>query len=150
MICLKCGSEIDDNSSFCPNCGEKIQTNNFTPFNNEQKNYYNLNNQSIGLGVASLVLGILAIVSFWSIIPPVIFAVLSIVFGAIQISKKCGKAMSIAGIITSIIGIILVVIMFIFAMYVTKEEIRTGRYTEDYIEDYFNDINYYGEEYYFE
>ena len=25
MVCLKCGIEIDDKSSFCPNCGEQLE-----------------------------------------------------------------------------------------------------------------------------
>jgi len=40
MFCSKCGSQIDDNASFCKNCGNKIQsTNANVSINNNEKTF---------------------------------------------------------------------------------------------------------------
>ena len=47
MFCTKCGKEIDDNSTFCINCGESVNKQNNSsgdPFNNQ----YNQNGQFSG------------------------------------------------------------------------------------------------------
>ena len=154
MICNKCGKVIEDSSTFCSRCGERVFPSDFEKNNNESRiEYYDFQaqrNPSIGLGIASLVLGILSIIFSWTIILPVIFAILSIVFGAIQLSKKSAKGMSIAGIITSFIGLVLVVIIFTFALEVIEEEERTGRSIDEIIDGYFYDNDSSLDGYYFE
>lgn len=67
---------------------------------------------SIGFGVASLVLGILSIFTFICCIN-YIFAILAIIFGIVQMVKSKKKGMAIAGIITAGISIILATIFWI-------------------------------------
>ncbi|HTR56237.1 MAG TPA: DUF4190 domain-containing protein, partial [Kofleriaceae bacterium] len=75
--------------------------------------------QGNGLAVASMVLGILAIVFFW--LGPLcwILAVLAIIFGAIGIGKANkvgkGKGMAIAGLACGLLGVLIsVAVIFLF------------------------------------
>lgn len=79
------------------------------------------------MGVASLVMGILALVVCW--IPclgdwAILFAILGIIFGAVGIVKakktNKGKGLSIAGLVCSIIATT-VVVLWIFVISAAKE-----------------------------
>ena len=61
--------------------------------------------QGKGLAIASLVLGILAMLSGIFFIGS-LFGIIAIILGAVSLSKKIGKGMSIAGIITGVLGIL--------------------------------------------
>ncbi|RKZ34842.1 hypothetical protein DRQ19_00245, partial [bacterium] len=69
-----------------------------------------------GLAIASLVLGILAILTGWIVVGGVL-GILAIIFGAVSLSNikkdpsKTGKGMAIAGLITGIIGVIITVVV---------------------------------------
>lgn len=69
-----------------------------------------------GLAVASLVLGILAVLTGWIVVGGVL-GILAIIFGAVSLSRikkdpsKTGKGMAIAGLITGIIGVIITVVV---------------------------------------
>lgn len=68
-----------------------------------------------GLAVASMVLGILAIL-FLCCVPYVSFvlAIVSIILGGVAISKKtAGKGMAIAGIVCSVIAIVLGIVVIV-------------------------------------
>ncbi len=54
MYCKNCGKEIDDNSTFCPYCGQQINEN--TDY------YYTGNNNNNNIKKESQVIGILAII----------------------------------------------------------------------------------------
>lgn len=60
----------------------------------------------VGFGVASLVLGILALVTFCTGCLNIPLAVLSIIFGIIQLVRRTGKGLAIGGLITSVLSII--------------------------------------------
>lgn len=62
--------------------------------------------QGQGFGIASLVLGILALVLFCTCIN-VFFGILSLIFGIIQIVRYEKKGLAIGGIVTSVISVIL-------------------------------------------
>lgn len=66
--------------------------------------------QTNGLAVASLVLGILSLLSFFTIVPPFIMGGLAVIFGIIGLSKaKQGapnKGLAIAGLICGAAGIV--------------------------------------------
>lgn len=67
---------------------------------------------SSGLGVASLVCGIVSVVGLCFCLGPVT-GILAVIFGIIQIKRTPdNKAMSIAGIITGLIGILLALAIF--------------------------------------
>jgi len=62
-----------------------------------------------GLAVASLVLGILALVLFFTIVFPIILGILAVIFGAIGLGKANQgaehKGLAIAGMILGVLGI---------------------------------------------
>lgn len=66
-----------------------------------------------GLAIASMVLGIVALVLFCIWYTTVPCAVLAIVFGIISI-KSSGRGMAIAGITTGIIGFVLMILLYGF------------------------------------
>jgi len=76
-------------------------------------NNQNPQDQSNAFGIASMVCGILSIVTccFWYI--GVILAIVSIVLGILQIRKNQKKGMAIAGIVCSIVTIVLVIITLV-------------------------------------
>ena len=69
-----------------------------------------------GLAVASLVLGILSLLLFFTVVPPFILGILAVVFGAIGISRANqgagGKGMAVAGLVCGALGVV-VAILFI-------------------------------------
>ena len=68
-----------------------------------------------GLSIASMVLGIVSVVSFMTIIIPLPCAILALVFGIIGIKKeKNGKA--IAGVTLGGVGLFLTIIVFILSV----------------------------------
>lgn len=70
-----------------------------------------------GFGIASMVLGILALVFFCGCIN-IPLAIISIIFAIIHINRKTGSiGFAIAGIVTSTISVILTVIMIVAFMY---------------------------------
>ncbi|MCI7131764.1 MAG: DUF4190 domain-containing protein [Lachnospiraceae bacterium] len=70
-----------------------------------------------GFGIASMVLGILALVFFCGCIN-IPLAIISIIFGIIHINRKTGSiGFAIAGIVTSAISVILTVIMIVGFLY---------------------------------
>jgi hypothetical protein len=76
---------------------------------------------SNGIAVASLVLGILAVVLFFTIWIPVVLGILAIVFGALGISKtnKQGapqKGLAIAGLVCGAAGIALAILFIVFVI----------------------------------
>lgn len=86
--------------------------------------------QGTGLGIASMVLGILTILSICcsSVVPflPVILGIVSIVLGIIQLVKNDAKGMAIAGIICSVVGIIGYISLAAFGLYL----LNSGAYDE--------------------
>ena len=79
-----------------------------------------------GMATASLVMGILAIVSLITVYLPPIFGILGIVFGCIYKSKHYpnGNGKANAGIICSVIGLILIIALIAFSVsLVTNPEV---------------------------
>ena len=72
---------------------------------------------SMGLGIASMVCGILALISccLWCTCVPL--AIVSIVLGILQIQKGAGKGMAIAGIVCSSIALVLLIALTIWGNY---------------------------------
>ena len=70
-----------------------------------------------GFGIASMVLGILALVFFCGCIN-IPLAIISIIFAIVHINRKTGSiGFAIAGIVTSAISVILTVILILVVMY---------------------------------
>lgn len=89
-------------------------------------------NKGQGLGIAALVCGVLSILGFCCC-PPVciVFAILGIVFGVIKLRQGGqGKELAIAGIVTGVIGLILVIAIII--IYVLAISINPGYVNDMY------------------
>ena len=80
-----------------------------------------ISKKNSGLAVVSLVLGIMSIILFWAFSYPIILGLAGMVIGLISIAKKRdGLNIAIAGIITSIIGLligIIFVVLYIFCIF---------------------------------
>lgn len=121
-----------------------------------------------GFGIASMVLGIIAVVLFFSLLN-VPLAILAIVFGIIQLTKKEAQGMSVAGIITGALSLILGFIFWVFVIFIYikssfagsyeqsapsegYEYYDDGSYSQDFYEGYYNGYKdgyydgYYGED----
>lgn len=123
MFCSKCGNQIPDNSTFCPNCG--------TAFAQPQQPQYNqpqygqpqqpqypqqpggyvppqapVSEPGKGMAIASLVLGILSFFCF-----AYIAGTLGIVFGCVAKNKGYTGKMATAGIICGAVGIVLWIVL---------------------------------------
>ncbi len=95
---------------------------------NPQQNYQNNNytQPSSGFGIASMVCGIIALITccLWCTCIPL--AVVSIVLGILQIQKGNAKGMAIAGIVCSSIALVLFIILTIWGNYLQS----SGLYEE--------------------
>lgn len=81
----------------------------------DPNNMYSVEGASVerhGFGIASLVLGILALCTFCLCIN-IVFAILSIIFGIVQLVQSGPKGLAIAGIITSGLSIVFMIIYWI-------------------------------------
>ena len=92
-----------------------------------------MTSQGNGLAVAGLVLGIIAIPCFFLSIFDIPIAVLSIIFGAVGISKAKkiggkGKGMATAGLICGVIGLIACIAYTLFVFMVVSKDIEHHRY----------------------
>ena len=99
-----------------------------------------------GFGIASMVLGILALVFFCGCIN-IPLAIISIIFAIIHINRKTGSiGFAIAGIVTSAISVILTVIMIVVFMYAGVGA-TSWMYSETLPFEYFMDGDGYYEDF---
>ena len=96
--CPECGKEVSDSAEMCPNCGYSIVIEEY-----------------ITEGIISIIVGIVGwIIALWInqgillVIPFLLFCF------SILLDKKCQKRFSIIGFIISSLGILLLLITFIF------------------------------------
>ena len=119
--CDKCGSEVDSNVKFCPNCGAKIEPTEkaerveVVEATVKDNSGNKVNNTEIGYNVMSIVGFVL------SFIPITKFRLVALVISIIalvQISKtkEKGKGLAIAGIAISSLIVIYGLIALIFAL----------------------------------
>lgn len=151
MFCKNCGKELTGNESFCGNCGIKIvpetqnvgniENTNNNPINEPKSQTYNVNNINStqenkkddmkGFKVASLVLGIIAVIfSFLINLFILPFAIISLALGIIYSVKKKGIC---AGIILSIVSIIISIAMIFVIGFSTYHFARNSISLDDSI-----------------
>lgn len=154
MKCEKCGTDINEYSKFCTNCGESviksepevieaepiieenitkeetikddepIETNAVTIVEEQKQEIVDktikqaevVNEEKTGLSIASLILGIVAILCIFEHgILNFISAILAIIFGAIG-RKKGGKTMGTVGMVLGIISLVLFIFIVTFLL----------------------------------
>ncbi len=114
MMCQNCGSEIPEGACACVNCGTVVQETVVTPANEKPA-------AAPGqiMGIVSLVLGILSILSgcccsfiigFFSLIAVIPFAIAGVITGVIALKQakeaNTKNVMAIVGIVCSALGIL--------------------------------------------
>lgn len=65
-----------------------------------------------GFGIASLVLGILALITFCTLCLNIPLAILAIIFAIIQLVKGNGKGLAIGGLITSVLSVVACLVFY--------------------------------------
>ncbi len=104
--------------------------------------------ESQGYGIASLICGILSLVTCCCCFPSMPLAVVSIVMGILQIKKGTAKGMAIAGIVCSAIGLVLMFISIAMGFVMDTSGDFTDYY-RNYYRDYYDmlqeleDMNHY-------
>lgn len=89
MICEKCGTEVDENTSFCPNCGVNLKKGEDN--SNEVKKEVKPKKKDSVLSIIAAVFALLAICSKLAIITmPIAFilAVIDLIIGACGDGKR--------------------------------------------------------------
>ena len=142
MTCRYCGAEAPEGASFCGNCGASLlDGNNQSTMPNNFNSTYNSNPNNVnkkdvdGLGIASMVLGILALLCTCSSILPLIFSIIAIILACID---KRRSGMRTAGLGLGIIGLVLVLLLTgIGILYRSgKDDVKTK--IEDDLNEYYN------------
>jgi len=137
MFCKKCGANVPDSTSFCPNCGEDLRVPQPTqpqqPIQQPQQQYqaYQQPYQTAnfakpatpgkGFGITGMILGFGAInwVFWWFLCIP--FGIASIIFSAVGLSKaaqvKGRNGMAVTGIVCSSIAIVCSLVVTIILIF---------------------------------
>lgn len=99
---------------------------------------------SVGFGIASLVLGIISIFTFFCCIN-YILAILAIIFGIVQIVRGKKKGLAVGGIVTAIISVVGATIFWVFAgiagASASDEMGPLQDYMEEYLQEYYDNQN---------
>ncbi len=126
--CPNCGAELEDNALFCDECGSKLDqqtssqqtTPSVTP---KETNNTDVSSKTVtapdsteimknsGLGIASMIFGILGIFTLGCFFIP---EILGLIFGIIAMGNKTKKHnFAVVGIVTSAIAFILIIVILI-------------------------------------
>lgn len=161
-FCGKCGAQCEDNTKFCPKCGNALnpvnqgaQATNYSYNTNTNTGYYSgaagrQTQPTSGMAIASFVLGIVGIitgaigvalspvcgmgVAFLFLLPSLIAAVL----GVLVILKKEKKGLAIAGLILGALFFFIFLIFSIKGAHYYSLYHNTLRSVEGLIEGYLN------------
>lgn len=124
MFCSKCGTNVTDGNAFCPNCG--------APMNNAQQPAQSApvaqapaGVPGTGLSIASMVLGIVSLLTFCIWWLCLILGVLAISLGAVGIYKAkvvgAKSPLGVAGLVCGCIGVGLMLIIYLLAYVVAVD-----------------------------
>ncbi len=114
--CIKCGAELEDNAMFCDDCGaqQMMQSAPIKEVASNQVKMSNADNKKMkesGYGIASLVLGIISVLTLGALFLP---ELLGIIFGICGLRDKSKKtSLALTGLILSIVATVLLVIVLI-------------------------------------
>ena len=100
MFCTNCGNKLKNNVTFCTNCGQKLVSDNNTQINNNT-----LPENIKTLGIVGFIL------SF-------VFMPIGLVLSIVSLAKSngCKNGFALAGIIVSIVKIVLTILIILFYM----------------------------------
>ena len=138
MFCPKCGKQNEENVKYCSKCGASLT---------EEKKEIKNQKGNEGLGVASLVIGIISILfaltlNIWTIFIPVIGLILGIVNKATGHKKFSGIVLNIISIVLSIIMFFVWTIILGVAIGKTAEEAsKEGSDTNKFFNQLYNEID---------
>lgn len=122
MFCSHCGAQNADNTAFCSNCGANLTQPTATPVNGQPAGYPAAAGSipGKGLGIASMVLGIIALVMFCTGWFAMICALVGVVLGGIALKKAkdagMKNGMAVAGLVCSIVALAIDVMVYIWAV----------------------------------
>ena len=136
------GQNYNQNGYGQPNGGVNYNQNGYNQTGYNQPPYgAATKSDSTGFGIASLVLGIISIFTFFCCIN-YILAVIAIVLGIVQIVKSSKKGLAIGGIVTAVISIIGATIFWVLIGSVGASEMGPMQdYMEEYMQEYMQQEN---------
>ena len=131
------GADYNQNGYGQPAGGQNYNQNGYNQNGYNQPPYgAATKSDSTGFGIASLVLGIISIFTFFCCIN-YILAIIAIVLGIVQIVKSSKKGLAIGGIVTAVISIIGATIFWVLIGSVGASEMGPMQdYMEEYMQDY--------------
>lgn len=139
MFCSKCGKKVDENTKFCPGCGEKVESKKVEKVEVAKTTKKEEKAESNGLGIAGMVIGIVSIIlSFFLSVFVLILPIVGLILSCVSKGKKAFK---ITGIITNILAIVIAFIMIIVGAAILGSTI--GGIVDDAVnnnQDVINDI----------
>lgn len=112
-VCPKCGTNLEENAVFCDECGERLAAPTAQPVNNAAGNMSKGSEKQSGMGIASLVLGIISILTLGVFIFPEIVGLVLGIIGILDKTHK--KTLAIVGTVLSGIAIVIIVFSLILA-----------------------------------
>ena len=152
MNCKKCGKKISKNVKFCTNCGEKVvleeevketkktaekvvaekvDANNKAE--EKKVEVKTAENKTSGLAIAGMILGIIGLLLSFFIGPfAFLFPLLGLIF---SIVSKNGKGFKIAGIITSIVALLIEIVILLLGIFVFSSIFSFIGSNPDYFND---------------
>lgn len=117
--CISCGAELEDEAVFCDECGVQQTVSQTQDENQGHSTTANVSSttqqetkkmKNSGLGIASLIIGIVSVCTFGLFIIP---EILSLIFGIIAMKDKDSKhELALVGIVTSGMAALLAVIVY--------------------------------------
>lgn len=87
--------------------------------------------ESIGFGVASLVLGLISVLLFWTMCN-VVLAILAIIFGIVQLVRSNHKGMAAGGIVTGALAIVACIVFWVLMGSAMVGMSDLYKYSDDY------------------
>jgi hypothetical protein len=135
MTCIECGHQISVAADVCPSCGHPVPPNRFVSNAAAQPRSSNQTNSGSGIGLWAMLCGIGGLVMIFL---PFIWLVaglpdvFGIVLGTVGL-KRAGRGesggwgMSLAGLITGFIGLLLYAFMWLWWQYAVNQAFGSGQ-----------------------
>ena len=139
MFCGKCGKKIEENTKFCPGCGEKVEAKKVEKAEVVKTTKKEESKESNGLGIAGLVMGIISFLL--SFVLTLIILIVPVVGLILSCCSKGNKGIKITAIILNALAIVSCIVMFLIYI-VTLGSIVGGFIddNQDIISDITNEV----------